>query len=392
MRARLLRAVLGRGPAPARPAVPAATAALLRDGPAELAPPRALGGGPMRIATIVPSFRRGSGGHATIVNLMRELSALGHEVSLWLEDCEARHAREPAELTRSSFAEFFAAEALPLHTDFGAWQGADVVVATGWQTVARALLLPGASARAYLVQDHEPDFYPTSAERLLAQDTYRRGLRCIAASEWLAQLLRSRYGASATHFDLAVDHAVYRPGEERRRDDLVVFYARAVTPRRAVPLGLLALAELARRRPGVEIALFGEDRPLDVPFAHTNLGVLPAAELAALYRRATAGMVFSLTNPSLIALEMMACGLPCVELASESMVASFGKDGPLQLTDPQPPAVCAALERLLDDGGRRERCAADGRALVSRRTWPFAGAELERALRALPGERRSQAQ
>lgn len=323
----------------------------------------------MRIATIVPSFRRGSGGHMTIVNLMRELGQLGHDVSLWLEDCEGRHAAESEEVTRRSFAEFFDAEALPLHTDFEAWGGADVAMATGWQTVARALLLPGVSRRTYLVQDHEPDFYPASVERLFAEDTYRQGLHCIAASEWLADLLRTRYGASATHFDLAVDHDVYHPSDEPRRDDLVVFYARAVTPRRAVPLGLLALSELARRRPDVEIALFGEDRPLDVPFEHTNLGVLPARELAALYRQATVGMVFSLTNPSLTNLEMMACGLPCVELASESMVATFGEGGALVLSRPQPTELVTSLCELLENAKERADRARRGLVFIADRTW-----------------------
>jgi glycosyltransferase involved in cell wall biosynthesis len=377
-----------RRPAPAPPAVPATFAELARGGPAELVSARARDGGPLRIATIVPSFRRGSGGHMTIVNLLRELQALGHEVSLWLEDCEGRHAREPAEVTRRSFAEFFGAHGLPLHSDYGGWEGADIVMATGWQTVARSLLLPGVSGRAYLVQDHEPDFYPASAERLFAEETYRQGLHCIAASEWLAQLLRRRYRASASHFDLAVDHEVYRADAETRREGpggkgLVVFYARAVTPRRAVPLGLMALAELAQRRPDVEIALFGEDRPLDVPFAHSNLGVLPARELAALYRQATMGMVFSLTNPSLIGLEMMACGLPCVELASKAMVATFGEDGPLVLTAGEPAALRGAIERLLEDAGLRLQLAAAGSALVNRRTWRRAAGQLQGALRAV---------
>jgi glycosyltransferase involved in cell wall biosynthesis len=315
------------------------------------------------------------------VNLLRELQVLGHQVSVWLEDCEGRHAQEPAALTKSSFAEFFKVEGIELHVNFDAWSGADVVLATGWQTVARALLLSGVKARAYLVQDHEPDFYPASAERLFAEETYRQGLHCIAASPWLAELLRSRYKASATHFDLAVDHEIYHPGDEPKRDDLVVFYARAVTPRRAVPLGLIALAELSRRRPDVEIALFGEDRPLDVPFKHTNLGVLSGQELAALYRRATVGMVFSLTNPSLIGLEMMACGLPCVELASESMVASFGHNGPLRLAEPEPSAACSALELLLDDGALQARLAAAGPALMSERTWLGAAGQLQDALR-----------
>ena len=395
MRAALRRLLGPEAGAAATTTIPVvALAELAERGPAPLVASQGGQDGPLRIATIVPSFRRGSGGHMTIVNLLRELQGLGHEVSLWLEDCEGRHEAEPPELTRRSFAEFFDADGLaPLHTSSGGWDGADVVMATGWQTVARALLLPGVSGRAYLVQDHEPDFYPASAERLLAEATYGQGLHCIAASEWLAELLRTRYGASASHFDLAVDQEVYRPGEERdRREDLVVFYARAVTPRRAVPLGLMALAELARQRPDVEIALFGEDRPLAVPFAHTNLGVLPAGELAALYRRATVGMVFSLTNPSLIALEMMACGLPCVELASEAMLATFGEGGPLQLGPPDPSRLCGILERLLDDSERRDELTAQGQALVGDRVWSRAAGQFEQALRALPARRRGHAQ
>lgn len=374
-----------RGPEPARTAIPEALLELARLGPAPLVGGRAGTVSQLSIATVIPSFRRGSGGHATLVNLLRELRALGHSVSLWLEDCDGRHTVERPAVTKRSFVDFFAADGLVLHTDFGAWVGADVVLATGWQTVARALMLPGVGARAYLVQDHEPDFYGASAEALWAAETYRQGLYCLAASPWLAELLRSRYGASATHFDLAVDHAVYRPAGERQRadppgEDLVVFYARAVTPRRAVPLGLLALAELSRRRPGVQIALYGEARPLAAPFEHRDLGVLGDRGLAQLYSEATVGMVLSLTNPSLIGLEMMACGLPCVELASESMLASFGADGPLELAAPDPLALCGAIEGLLDDADHRRRAARAGLELMAERTWERAAAQVERGL------------
>ncbi len=368
-----------RSPAAVLPLL-SAQSELARSGPAPLSPRRASSDAPLRVATVVPSFRHGSGGHTTIVNLMRELRVNGHEVTLWLEDCEGRHAAEPPAVTQRSFESFFGAEGLALNTDFASWRGADVVLATGWQTVARALLLPNVAARAYLVQDHEPDFYGASAERLFAEQTYRQGLHCIAASRWLAQLLRDRYGASASHFDLAVDHAVYRPADEPRRDDLVVFYARAVTARRAVPLGLLALDELTRRRPALAISLFGEDRALDASFPHTNLGILSPAELAALYRRATVGMVFSLTNPSLICLEMMACGLPCVELATEAMQASFDSGAP-QLVEPSPAALTAALERLLQTAPMRVAASQAGVELTAGRTWREAGRQVESSLR-----------
>ncbi|MGA2470514.1 MAG: glycosyltransferase family 4 protein [Solirubrobacteraceae bacterium] len=382
-RARVAGVVAGAQPAPWASSAHAALLELERDGAAPLAGQRPAAGGPLSIAIVIPSFRRGSGGHATIAHLVRGLQARGNDVSLWLEDYQRRHIEESEAETARRFEEFFTPGDVRLHKDWTAWSGADVVVATDWVTVSRVLLLGGAGARAYLVQDHEADFYGASAEALWAAQTYRRGLHCIAASRWLADLLADRYGASATHFDLGVDHDTYRPPTGRRRDDLVVFYARAVTARRAVPLGLLALSELARRRPTLDIALYGDATAPGAPFAHRQLGVLDSASLAELYCEATVGMALSLTNSSLICLEMMAAGLPCVELASESMRATFGDDGPLELAAPDPLALCAALERLLDAPEVRLGMSRGGIELMRERTWERAARQVEDGLRVL---------
>ncbi|HEX2087171.1 MAG TPA: glycosyltransferase, partial [Solirubrobacteraceae bacterium] len=286
-----------------------------------------------------------------------------HEVSVWLEEGSAR-----------DFEAFFGPAGTVME-GFGAWAGADVAVATGWQTVHRTLLLPGCGARAYLVQDHEPEFYGTSAERTWAEQTYSLGLHCVCASAWLAGLVRERYGASASHFDLGVRHDVYRPLEAVERRERVLFYARAVTPRRAVPLGLLALEELAGRRPGTEVALFGEPRPLATRFP--SLGVLPPERLARLYNESAVGLVLSMTNPSLVPTEMLACGLPVVDVASDAMVATFGHDGPVLLAGFDPLALADAIERALD----APRSPA-GAEWVASRTWESAAAQLEAGLRA----------
>ena len=235
---------------------------ILRDGPAPLtgAGPARAGADRLRVAVVIPPFRRGSGGHATIANLVRGLEARGHQIVLFLVDEQARHAADNVE---ALFEEFFGPMAAPVLRGFETWRGADIVVATGWQTVPHVLQLADAGARAYLVQDHEPEFYATSAERLWAEWSYRQGLHCVCASSWLAEVVTDRYGASATAFDLGVDHSTYKPLPTHRREDLVLFYARAVTARRAVPLGVLALAELHRRRPGVELAVFGEAGEVD---------------------------------------------------------------------------------------------------------------------------------
>ena len=378
-----LRRLTGRDrPAPTRIEAPLALLEVMRDGPAPLR-----GDGPerahadrLRVAIVIPSFRKGSGGHATIANLVRGLEARGHQLALFLVDQQERH---PAgEDVEALFEEFFGPVEAPVLRGFDRWRGADVVVATGWQTVPDVLKLPDAGARAYLVQDHEPEFYPTSAERLWAEWTYRQGLHCICASPWLAEVVTDRYGASATPFDLGVDHDVYKPLGTVRRDELVLFYARAVTPRRAVPLGVLALAELHRRRPGVEIAVFGEAGELELPFPAKQLGVVEPEELAHVYAHATVGLCLSLTNPSLIPTEMLACGLPVVDIASDAMVATFGAGGPVTLAESEPLALCDAIEGLLDDLLVRATRSRDGTDLVAGRTWPAAAEQVDAALRA----------
>jgi glycosyltransferase involved in cell wall biosynthesis len=318
----------------------------------------------LSVAVVVPWFFEGSGGHSTIANLVRGLEARGHDVSVWLEEGSA-----------ADFVRFFGPAGRVVE-GFGEWRGADVVVATGWQTVHRTLLLPGCGARAYLVQDVEPEFYGTSAERTWAEQTYSLGLHCVCASEWLAGVMRERYGASASHFDLGVRHDVYRPLDGVRREEgVVAVYARAVTARRAVPLALLAMEELARRRPEVDVVLFGEGRRLATRFR--QIGLQRPEDLARLYNQASVGVVLSMTNPSLVPTEMLACGLPVVDVASDAMIATFGHDGPIVLADFDPVALADAIEQALD-APRSDA----GVAWVKARTWENAAAQLEAGLRA----------
>jgi glycosyltransferase involved in cell wall biosynthesis len=365
-----------RSPGPIRVRLPFALADVLRDGAFELAPGADPDRASLDVAVVVPQFRRGSGGHHTIADLVRALEALGHRLSIWVVDEENRHDDEDV---AALFPEFFGPVAAPVR--LGAPLDAfDVVVATGWQTVP-TVLQTTARARAYLVQDHEPEFYATSAERLWAEWTYRQGLHCICASPWLADVVRARYGASASSFDLGVDHQHYKPLPTHRRDDLVLAYARAVTPRRAVPLVVLALDELHRRRPEIEIALFGEARQLVTPFPHRELGVMERGALAHAYASAAVGLVVSLTNPSLVPTEMLACGLPVVDVASDAMVATFGAGGPIELAAPEPGALAGAIERLLDDLALRAERSRAGTALALGRTWERAGQQVELGLR-----------
>jgi glycosyltransferase involved in cell wall biosynthesis/SAM-dependent methyltransferase len=336
---------------------------------------------PLHVAVVIPPFRRGSGGHNSIFQMLSRLERLGHTVSIWLHDPMGWQRDEWPAVVRDNIREYFAPLEAPVFLGFDHWYGADVAVATGWQTVHPVLLLGDVRARAYLVHDHENEFYATSAESWWAEQTYSFGMHPIASSPWLADLMKHRYGTPASQFDFGVDHAIYPPRETTRRRDTIIFYGRDVTPRRAVPLGLLALQELHRRRPSVRILMFGDLGRMHAPFPYEHLGIASPDQLAWAFSEATAGLVLSMTNYSLIPQEMLACGLPCVDLAGFSAETVFGADGPVELAPFDPVAIADALERLLDDEALWQRRSDDGRHFVADRTWDRAAGQLEAGLR-----------
>ena len=289
-------------------------------------------------------------------------------------------------LRRRIVEEFLKVEA-PVHKGFDDWFGADVVVATGWETCFPAVLLPGCHARAYLIHDHEPEFFGASAEQLWAERTYSLDLYPISGSTWLRDMMRDRYGRDGSWFRFGVDLGTYRLRAVERRRDTVMFYARHVTPRRAVPLGMLALDELYRKRPDVRIVLYGDTEPPETSFPYEFLGVVNPDVLAWRYSEATVGLCLSMTNYSLIPQEMMACGLPCVDLAGRSPEAVFGRDGPVELAEPDPLALVDAIERLLADEERWAGRSAAGLAFVEGATWERAAAQVEKGLRRALRER-----
>jgi O-antigen biosynthesis protein len=355
-----------------------------RDGPAQLLdlPPGMASRERLRLALVLPPFTKGSGGHYLLLQILRRLELRGHVCSVWLHDYYGGWSGVRGGQIRHDIREYFAPIEGTVYNGFDEWHGADVVIATGWQTVHPVLLLPDCYARVYMVNDYEPEFFAASAERSIAADTYRQGLHCIAGSPWLRDLLRERHGASAEALQYGVDHDIYHPRDDvPRRTDTVIYYARTSTQRRAVPIGLLALAELHRRRPDIRIVLFGTGEYMRTPFPYELTGVLTPEELARLYAEATVGLCLSLTNFSLMPKEMLACGLPCVELAGVSAESIFGADGPIELVPLDPMRLADAMERLLDDQELWQRRSAEGREFVASHTWERSTDEVEAGIR-----------
>ncbi|HET8672257.1 MAG TPA: glycosyltransferase [Thermoleophilaceae bacterium] len=339
------------------------------------------GDGPWTIAWVVPTWKIGSGGHTTIFRLVRQMEQRGHRCAIFVFDHQGvlrKHATELREEIREHFVEIDA----QVFTGLDDFDSADVAIATEWSTAFPVRDLPRCREKVYLVQDDERQFFATSAESIWAEETYKMGYRCIAYTPWMADILRREYDLEARWFECGTDLDTYTfAGSEGREPGHVAVYGRRETPRRAVDLAIAGIADLFERRPGLRVTLFGSNVTGAAPFPCEDLGVQPPRELAALYRRASAGVVFSLTTHSLVAQEMMASGLPVVELEGDNVSSALGESGErAMLAEPTPDSIADALEQVLDDRDAAAAMARRARAFVEERTWDRAGDQVEAAL------------
>lgn len=353
--------------------------------PVATEPHSGVAGGPLRLAWVVPPWSIGSGGHTTIFRLIRQLELRGHRNAIFLfESPYGRRGRRAAELReeiRTHFVPGLQAEVFVGLEDF---DSADVAVATGWTTAYPVRDLPRCREKAYLVQDHESEFFATSTEAIWAEATYHMGYRCIAYTPWMADILTSRYGAEARSFECGTDLDTFDFADDsQREEEVIAVYARRETERRAVDLAMAGLAVLAERRPTIRPVLFGSRQYVELPFSAEDLGVVAPARLSQLYREAQVGVVFSLTTHSLVAQEMMASGLPVVELEGNNVGSALGASGDLvELAARRPDAIADSVEKLLDDRAAAAAMARRAREFTESRTWQRAGDQVEDALRA----------
>jgi len=312
-----------------------------------------------RLWWYVPGFGYGSGGHNTILTMIGELEQTGVGSTVVISDpIEPDRLRAMRDLMAANYAPVLAP--VIRRQDVTTRPG-DVVIATDWRSVRAVLEDRGLRRAHYFVQDHEVEFTATGTWSTLAADTYRAGLTPVAISDGLAALLSERYGLDAASFPLSVDLSAYGPTSSApsavvtkvraaNPDALpvVAVYGRQSTERRGVELALAGLELASQQGARFLCVLFGEDVVLDeVSFPWVSVGVQPPRELAALYRDADVGVVLSLTNPSLVPQEMLACGLPVVEAETPATRSTFGQLDGCHLTPPHPERLGQAVVELL---------------------------------------------
>jgi hypothetical protein len=312
-----------------------------------VANPIVLPEGPLTVAWIMSPPGEGSGGHQNIFRFIRYLEAAGHRVRIFLYSTSEVYTLSQIRARAAAGSYPRVAATIEEYPAAGVGPGVDAIVATGWETAYPAWLDPSPARRLYFVQDFEPYFYGVGTDSVLAENTYRFGFAGITAGNWLATRLASDYGMTTRSYSFSADRAHYNLLNTAPRKE-IFFYARPGTTRRGYELGIMALDNFARDRPDYTINLAGWDvSRYSIPFAYNNLGTLPIGELNALYNRCAAGLVLSLTNMSLLPLELLSAGvIPVVNDAPNNTMVS---DNPfIEYTPASPRALADRLIAVVD--------------------------------------------
>lgn len=314
------------------------------------------------IAWIIPTLIEGSGGHRTILHHAHVLEQSGHECHIYIEGSGDQY--KAAAIVERLFGYRFS----NVHYGWDSIQPADMALATIWYSAAVVRDLPFHCMKGYFIQDYEAMFNPIGDTYLLAENSYRYGLIPITIGRWLKHELSIRFHVAAYHFDFCADNRVYLP-LNMHRELAICFVYQPDKPRRCSRIGIEALGIVKHIRPEVKVYLYGS-RPSEkgnIWFDHEHLGLLSLEDCNSLYNRCMLGLCLSSSNPSRVPFEMMAAGLPVVELWRENNLYDMPPSA-ISLADQTPECLAENLLRLLGDADERTRMSLAGVTFMKDRT------------------------
>lgn len=307
--------------------------------------------GARKVVWILPDLPAGSGGHRNVLRFAEFLPKDKFDSTVVLLS-----KKESQENLRAFAQTHYGMSSFQITTDLTELYSADVVFATHHSTTdIIKLFAPPTADRRYLVQDFECLFGPMSDEYLHALETYfDEEMKIICSGEWMSKKVLQITGREVPFFHFPVDKSIYNTdGADDSVREGILFFAKADTPRRLYQLGIQAIQIIHKLSPGTKIGLYGGDPNWSSPGV-TNHGRLPhLTDLAELYKKYSVGLAFSPTNPSLIPYEMMACGLPVVDVeVRDDAFPKFGMPPAALLCRPNPSELAKEILELLNSPSR----------------------------------------
>lgn len=339
-----------------------------------------------KVAWIISPFHIGSGGHQTIFRFIRHLENKNYQNHIYITDGHGfKSEKEAFETIQKHFMPLpnikvsFLREQ-ELVNGHEVVEDCDILFATRYNTVYYAALINNCIKRMYFVQDLENLFFPVSYLSVLVENTYKMGFIGVCASPWLSKTLQN-YGMRTHSFFLGYDHKIYTDKNLVREPKSIAFYGRFESERRAVELGMQALEAVQKVEPNMKAYIYGSNYAMkgyDVDVV--NMGILTYKQMSELFSRVQVGMSFSLTNYGLTPTEMMASGLPVVELDGENTRSVFDQGDNIMLAEKNPTAIAETILKLFDNGLLREQIVKGGFDFVKDKKWSTIWDGVERFL------------
>ena len=273
------------------------------------------------ISWVMPQPASG-GGHQNIFRFIEYLEKAGYTNIIYIIGNPQDLSTEAAE---AAVSQYCSAQKMTFHIYDKDTVDAnvDAIFATSWETAYHVFNIETEALKYYFVQDFEPLFFPVGTRYILAENTYRFGFKGITAGNWLKKKLEVDYKMNCESYDFGADKKLYHITNTEKRDG-VFFYTRPSTERRGFELGIMALSLFHREYPDVTIHFAGEDvSQYGIPFPYINHKTLKLSELNSIYNQCATALVISLTNMSLLPLELLASGtVPVVNEGNNNQLVS----------------------------------------------------------------------
>lgn len=296
-----------------------------------------------RIAWVIPHPGKGSGGHRTIIQNVNALVKAGYECDIYVEE----DYLSTNEIVAEKINDYYGFCAANVYVGIVLRMEYDLVFATGWTTIdfVKNVECP---KKAYFIQDYEPWFLPMGDSYIKTENSYRLGYSPITIGKWLSYKMINEYGLDSQYFDFCADLSVYKKLDNIEKEDAICYIYQPEKPRRCDDLGIKALKIVKRMKPDLKIYLYGSNSEKQVDFEVENLGIIPIEKCNELYNKCKLGFCISASNPSRIPFEMMASGLPVVEIYKENNLYDFPEGG-IRLSETSPEAIATTILDLLND-------------------------------------------
>lgn len=305
--------------------------------------------GKKKIAWIMPHPGKGSGGHRTIIQNVNALIKAGYECDIILAD----NGVDTAEDIKKQIDAWYEPTTAEVQIGWKLKKEYDLLFATGWQTIEPARVLE-AKKKAYFIQDFEPAFFPMGDQYIIIESSYEYGFMPVTIGKWLASKVQNTFDIPARAFDFCADINIYKPLDNVKKENAICFVYQPEKPRRCDVIGMKALEIVKKLRPDVKIYLYGSNEESEISVECENLKIIPVEECNILYNKCKVGLCISASNPSRIPFEMMAAGLPVVEIYRENNLYDL-PDGGVLLSQATPEALANSILSLLDNEEEREK-------------------------------------